>query len=253
MDSNPSTGHLRPPANARKRQKTPENNCISMPKRAIRPFDAATLILLDRDATSPAVLMGRRYKKHRFLPGRYVFPGGRVDRADSYVSPESPLRQEVAERIARSCTPRRAQALALAAIRETFEETGLVLGRPFETRIKRVPEAWRDFLARGFSPALDGLDYICRAVTPPFQPIRFNTRFFLADAEAARGELRGNGELLDLRWVPIHEAKTLAIPGITRYVLNLVEEGIANPPRSEAARQVSLYRYRYGKHTLGYE
>ena len=223
-----------------------------MPKRAVRPRDAASLILLRR-GREPAVLMGQRHAGHRFLPGRYVFPGGRVDRADSYMRPARPLRLEVAELMARSCAPRRAQALALAAVRETFEESGLIVGRPLEAGRGRPPRAWQPFMAQGFRPALDGLDYICRAITPSFRSIRFDTRFFLADAEAARGELRGDGELLNVRWVPVHEAKALPSADITRFVLGLVEELLASPPPGGAARRVPRYRYVHGGHRIDYE
>ncbi len=223
-----------------------------MPERAARPKDAATLVLLRRDGGVPAVLMGQRHSRHRFMPDRYVFPGGRVDRGDGYVRPASALKAGVAERLARSCTPRRAQALALAAVRETFEETGLVLGRPLEGGPGRVPRAWCEFFASGRGPALDGLAYICRAITPPYRPMRFDTRFFLVDGATAEGELRGNGELLDLRWILIPEAKTLPIPGITGYVLAMVG-GAADPCALDGARPVPLYRHLYGKHTVGYE
>ncbi len=226
---------------------------VPMSKPAVRPKDAATLVLLRHDGAAPAVLMGQRHSGHRFMPDRYVFPGGRVDRADSYVRPARPLRDEVARRLGRSSTPRRAQALAAAAVRETFEETGLVLGHPLSAPPGGVPASWREFFAAGFAPALDGLDYICRAVTPPFRPLRFDTRFFLADGAPLEGALRGNGELVDLGWVPLEEAKALPIPTITFYVLKLVEDLIAKPPAADAERRVPLYHYLYGQHRLDYE
>jgi 8-oxo-dGTP pyrophosphatase MutT (NUDIX family) len=224
-----------------------------MKKPAIRPKDAATLVLLRHDGGAPLVLMGQRHSGHRFMPDRYVFPGGRVDRGDSYVRPARPLRREVARRLGRSATPRRAQALAAAAVRETFEETGLVLGCPLAAPSRRPPAGWRHFFDAGFAPALDGLDYICRAVTPPFRPLRFNTRFFLADGAPLEGHLRGNGELVDLGWVPLDKAKALPIPAITLYVLQLVEELIASAPAARGERRVPLYHYLYGKHRLDYE
>ena len=48
----------------------------------VRPKDAATLILVDRSGSAPKVLLGKRHARHKFMPGRYVFPGGRVDPGD---------------------------------------------------------------------------------------------------------------------------------------------------------------------------
>src|SRR3546814_3707989 len=88
------------------------------------------------------VLMSERIAAHVFVPENYVFPGGRVDRSDAFVQPATPLRPDVLERLSRSATPRRALALAMAAVRETFEETGLVVGRPVETpkTLRRTPK-----------------------------------------------------------------------------------------------------------------
>ena len=55
--------------------------------RAVRPRDAATLILVRNDGATPQVLMGQRHANHKFMPNKFVFPGGRVDPADSRVRP----------------------------------------------------------------------------------------------------------------------------------------------------------------------
>src|SRR3546814_221205 len=108
----------------------------------LRPRDAATLIIVRRGKNGGEVLMGERSAAHVFVPENYVFPGGRVDRSDAFVQPATPLRPDVLERLSRSATPRRALALAMAAVRETFEETGLVVGRPVETpkTLRRTPK-----------------------------------------------------------------------------------------------------------------
>lgn len=81
-------------------------------------------------------------------------------------------------KLALGCTEARARALALAAIRETFEEAGLLVGR----RVAFVPRTrargWAAFLAHGVVPALDALEYVARVITPPGNPRRFDTRFF---------------------------------------------------------------------------
>ena len=68
-----------------------------------RPRDAATLILIDRTATKPKVLVGRRHDNVVFMPGKYVFPGGRVDKADNRV----PVAAPITIRIFDQRTPRR--------------------------------------------------------------------------------------------------------------------------------------------------
>ncbi len=217
--------------------------------RAVRPRDAATLVLLRLVNGTPRVLMGQRHSGHKFMPGQFVFPGGRVDRADHYARPATPLSDRVAGLLQRSASPRRAQALALAAVRETFEETGLILGKPMP-RPRHVPPAWAEFYDTGFGPALDGLEYVTRAVTPPFRPMRFDARFFLAvDAELG-GELGGSGELLDLDWISISKAKQLPIPSIQERVLGSVEEFLAAPEVWRRRGAVPRYRMLHGRRVV---
>ncbi|PXA86610.1 NUDIX hydrolase, partial [Caulobacter sp. D4A] len=99
----------------------------------IRPRHAATVIVVRDDGPAPRVLMGRRNRGHAFMASKWVFPGGRVDRGDFDAPSASELSPEVAERLARhprhASPARLARALALAAVRETFEETGLLLAK----------------------------------------------------------------------------------------------------------------------------
>lgn len=205
-----------------------------------RPVDAATLILIRRRNTgsgsdspigSTDVLLGCRAGSHAFMPNRYVFPGGRVDPCDGRVPVATPLPDAVAERLARSCSPARARALAVAAIRETYEETGLIIGQPMQDAPpRRIPEGWHGFLDRGLAPALDGLDYIARAVTPPGRARRFNARFFLAEETIIRGgRIKGNGELGDIRWIGLDKAIDLPLPTITRRILLEVRLRLERP------------------------
>ena len=100
--------------------------------RALRPRDAATLILVERSERGAArVLMGKRHAGHRFMPGKFVFPGGRVEPEDRRMAAAGALDPHVEEKLnarVRRPSPGFARALALAAIRETFEETGLAIG-----------------------------------------------------------------------------------------------------------------------------
>jgi 8-oxo-dGTP pyrophosphatase MutT (NUDIX family) len=211
--------------------------------RSPRPRDAATLILLRHDRKEPEVLLGQRHAGHAFMPNRYVFPGGRVDRHDHLVRAGSPMRADVRTRLERAASPSRAHALAIAAVRETYEETGLMLATPAAKGAKapanRAP--WDEFAALGLAPALDGLDYLYRAVTPPKRPRRFNARFFLADAKDTVGELRGSGELLDLRWLGLRDAMALPIPQVTHLVLEMVAELVKRPP-ADGDRAVPRFR-----------
>src|SRR5258706_753511 len=91
-----------------------------------RPKDAATLILVDRTAATPKVLVGKRHDKVVFMPGKFVFPGGRVDKSDNRVPVAAPISRELETNLLKGSpriTPSRARALAIAAIREACEET----------------------------------------------------------------------------------------------------------------------------------
>ena len=198
--------------------------------RAVRPRDAATLIIVRRDGNEARVLMGQRSAGHKFMPNKYVFPGGRVDAGDSRIKPPHDLHPAVLQRLAQGCTEARARALALAAIRETYEETGLVLGEPETPTIKTRCHQWRQFLRFNINPRLDSLHYIARAITPPYRNRRSDARFFMAEADLIQGDVheqpRGCGELLRIHWVTVEDAQALELPHITRLVLSEAERRI---------------------------
>jgi 8-oxo-dGTP pyrophosphatase MutT (NUDIX family) len=133
--------------------------------------------------------------------------------------------------------------MAVAAVRETFEETGLVIGGPDPSPEAPPPAGWEKFFAAGFAPALDRIEYIARAVTPPIRPVRFNARFFMVEAGHVTGDLSGSGELGDIRWFPLEEAQKLELPNITRRVLRHIGELIANPPPRSAEVAVPCFQY----------
>jgi 8-oxo-dGTP pyrophosphatase MutT (NUDIX family) len=138
----------------------------------------------------------------------------------------------------------------MAAIRETFEETGLVVGARWAEAPRTASQAWRDFFATGFAPALDGLTYICRAITPPFRPQRFNARFFVADGEQVEGSIGGSGELLDLDWVPVDQALGFEVANITRIVLERLKELGDFTPADLRAHPVPFFRTVHGKRVV---
>ncbi len=216
--------------------------------RPLRPRDAATLIIVRENSE---VLLGVRSSSHVFMPHMYVFPGGRVDPGDARVPCPVPLRAEVEAKLARSVTPARARALAMTAVRETFEETGLIVGAPASQTVRTASKHWQPFYASGWVPALDKLDYVARAITPPNNLRRFDARFFLVDARYVSGELRGNGELEDLRWVDLKEANELALSPITELVLNLLGERLRGSDKDP--QHIPFYRELFGKELIEHE
>lgn len=203
----------------------------------LRPKDAATLIILSRERVRPLVLMGKRHAGSVFMPNKYVFPGGRVDPADCRVRPAADLDPAVAVklmvRMRGTPTESRARGLAMAAVRETFEEVGLIIGRPHDGRPRTRSPAWRAFLATGFAPDLGGLRYFARAITPPGRPRRFDTRFFVLDAShvvnADTPVKAPTQELLDPIWVPLDEASDLDLPSITKDILRRLKSTLERP------------------------
>jgi len=200
----------------------------------LRPRDAATLILVDRTGSVPKVLMGRRHAGHKFLPGKFVFPGGRVEAADRAMPTAAPLDNSDVARLMRRLqrpSPAKAAGFALAAIRETYEETGLMLGTRRTDDIVAPSEAWQAFAQQGILPNLGALHFIARAITPPGRPRRFDSRFFAADVSAvahrAEGVVGPDAELVELVWLPITEARRLDMPTITAVALEELQDRAA--------------------------
>jgi 8-oxo-dGTP pyrophosphatase MutT (NUDIX family) len=190
--------------------------------------DAATMIVVDRSGAEPRVLLGKRHSRHVFMPGKFVFPGGGVDPSDGTMPVAAPLHAEVVARlmrqVAQPSAEEAARALALAAVRETFEETGLMLGRKVAFDAQAEPGPWAPFVAMSVQPDLSGVHFIARAITPPGYPRRFDARFFAVDADAIarrqEGAVHADAELVELAWMPIREARQLRLPIITEMVLD---------------------------------
>jgi 8-oxo-dGTP pyrophosphatase MutT (NUDIX family) len=219
--------------------------------RALRPRDAATLIIVDQSSGEPRVLLGRRRPDMVFMPGRYVFPGGRVDREDRMISVDRDLSATDLNKlmVAMKGTPSltRARAIALAAVRETFEEAGLLIGTPLSEAVQRRLPGWQDFFGAGYAPALSQLTFFGRAITPPGRPRRYDTRFFCAPADAIVHRIAvADGELSDLEWHSITQARSLELPNITRVVLEDLGERIAAGGLTADDLPVPFYHRRNG-------
>jgi 8-oxo-dGTP pyrophosphatase MutT (NUDIX family) len=219
------------------------------PAYKLKPKDAATLLII---RGGEEVLMGVRSAKHAFMPNKYVFPGGRVDRADGLVPRPIDLQPDVAAKLERGApSPNRARALAMAAVRETFEEAGMILGAPHDTRIKTASPDWKPFYASGLVPALDKLEYIARAITPPGRPRRFDTRFLMVDADHLTGAIDGNGELLNLNWVKLKDAQSLDLPNITRLIIEIARRRIHDGEHRGENAMIPFVRTVKRRHIIG--
>lgn len=179
---------------------------------ALEIRDAACIVLVDRADALPRMLLGRRHRDQVFLPGKWVFPGGRVDPPD----------HDAPDANGHAGLPTWLAPFARAAVRELLEETGIALSGP--------------------SP-LAALSPLARAITPPDNVRRYDTWFFISDLNApAPSALAGDGELNDLAWFTLEEAKKLDLPHITRLVL----EDAAVRLEPDATRHAYAPFYRHG-------
>jgi 8-oxo-dGTP pyrophosphatase MutT (NUDIX family) len=199
-----------------------------------RPRDAATMIIIDRAAPSPQVLLGRRHHGHKFMPGKFVFPGGRVEPHDRRMASVTAIAPQVEARLMQDVqrpSAEKARGLVLAAIRETFEETGILLGTKSREPVRSPGGPWDAFVQHGVMPDLTPVHFIARAITPPARTKRFDTRFFAIDASRIAARLDGvvgpDTELTELVWHPIAAAARLDMPAITTAVIEELAARIA--------------------------
>ena len=218
------------------------------------PKDAATLIIMDGEGPSAKILMGRRHDGHKFMPGLFVFPGGRVDSHDGSVPAARELHPVVEDKIFSNLSAkpsrRRARALGLAAIRETYEEAGLLLGEKGGGFAAQHPD-WQAFSDLGVTPTLDPLRLVARAITPPGRTRRFDAWFFVTQAShiAHRLEQRPTDELQDLHWLTIESALQLELPVITVTVLKDLETRLLKDPTLKPTSSLPFYHLK-GKNFL---
>lgn len=217
---------------------------------SLKPKDAATLILVDRSGKTPRVLMGKRHHAHKFMPGKYVFPGGRIDAADRAMKPSDDLCEACVRRLGQHVvkwSEGRGRTLALTSIRETAEETGLLIGKTDPDGVTSKSEAWSPFVSKGIRPCLSSLTFVARAITPPKRPKRFDTRFFLADRESIGAEISGivtaDTELVSLDWLTFDDAHQVELPNITKVVLREISDRLKT---GEMTRPAPFYFYKPG-------
>lgn len=201
--------------------KTAIQGVTSEDRTAIR--NAATIIALrDRMSENPKVLMGQRGAKAAFMPNKFVFPGGAVDLGDATVPLAQPLPEVCRIRLEDKASAGLDHALAVAAIRELWEETGLILGHPGDWP-DDITADWQGFAATGHLPSARALQFVFRALTPPGRPRRFDARFFLVDADEIASDLddfsQACDELSHLQWIPLNEVRRFDLPFITEVVL----------------------------------
>lgn len=214
------------------------------PAQPVRAVDAGSLVIVDTARGEPRILFGRRRPDLKFAPGKYVFPGGRVDAADTRLARAEALAEIEVDKLLidmkRWPSRARARALALAAVRETFEETGLIIGKP--VRHGQGPGAWQAFFDQGYGPDLSQLVMMARAITPKSSPRRFDARFFLVPAEAISHRVdERDHEFGDLVWATFSEARALELHSMTRAIVDDAEDLLAIAPALRARRPVPYY------------
>jgi 8-oxo-dGTP pyrophosphatase MutT (NUDIX family) len=180
----------------------------------VRPRDAASLILLRGEGDDLELLAGRRPGHVKFMPGVWVFPGGVIEPEDS-----KPWRVEAGG----GHLPPRLARSARAALRETWEEVGVLVGGAAAAGTTASAHALAPieaaYAAEGVVAALDALIYVGRAITPTPVFRRFNTRFFLADGSAVFGEPVSTEELEDVGWHPIRRRPLVPFRDVTQFML----------------------------------
>jgi len=195
------------------------------------PRDAATLILM-RDATGPEtsieILLLRRHIRSAFMPGAYVFPGGRVEIADYTQGVERICHglgfQQAQNIITDASPPEKALGFFVAAVREAFEEAGILLAyregsglisfkeeekvrfAKYRRQIQRDPFSLARIIEReGLKLATSNLFYFAHWITPEISPLRFDARFFVAVAPSKQEALQDESETTAHIWITPQE------------------------------------------------
>jgi len=246
--------------------------------------DAASVMLL-RDASTGEgleVLMVRRHAMSDFAPDVYVFPGGMVEESDCEEGVadlcEGMGPHDAMSIIADTPSPARALGLFVAGIRETFEETGILLAYEATgefvscrgeraARFATLREAAREerisfaemVVGEGLKLATGSLRYFAHWITPEASPIRFDTRFFLAPAPPCQEALQDDLEITGHVWITPGEALAASesgeFPMLPPTVINLMaltsfisaEDALSSSTGKEVAAILPRLRFEDGK------
>lgn len=218
----------------------------------IIPKASASLVIIDIRNRQPYALMGRRHDNHAFLPGIFVFPGGGVERCDYVSEIEYPLIPEDINRLVHEkshFTIRHAHALSLCAIRETMEETGLMVAKASKNVNIFLKKAWSPFLLKDGIPAPCQLRYFARAITPTGFIRRYDTRFFLTSRSSITNinAMTPSKELDDLLWINLLDPPEIALIDITRCILRDAIQCVKLDQSLKQPMPVTSYYNRHGK------
>ena len=218
---------------------------VSVKPAPVTPAPAATLVLLrDHPAGGVEVLLIQRHRASKFAAGDHVFPGGKVESADV---PDdvgrwcpTPAVQDAARVLGLPHAPRTALGYWIGAIREAFEEVGVLLAVDEAGRAPRVEPArfaayrracqadhrafWDLLRAERLTLAAERLTYFAHWITPEENPIRFDTRFFAAPMPERQDPVADDHEIVGVRWLSPREA----FEAQTRGEISLRRPTIAN-------------------------
>lgn len=221
--------------------------------RAVRPKLASTIVLYRGSKDNPKILMGQRAKAHDFMPSVYVFPGGRLDRADSFAPHSGQMMPRTRRLLARYYSPARSRAIILAAIRETFEETGLCLTQSAQGPIKNINHpTWDSLRQKQLLADMSNIEVFGRAVTPPYRPKRFDTWFLLrhVNETTLSGQMSDSRELLNLDWYDWEQIKALKTARATDMMLQVLKDYLKH---TQPPNKVFYSRWQRNKFALTYE
>ncbi len=189
----------------------------------IRPVDAASLVIYKKKEGQIKVLMGRRGNSAKFQPGYYVFPGGVKERTDYTTNFINHLDKKSIKDMGVSNSISKAHALAMTSIREAYEEAGLVFGIQLSVNQKKSNKNWRFFQENNIYPDLGTLEYLGRAITPSYLPIRYHARFFSINLENLFCTGKIDGELEDIKWIDLNKPLKIKMMGVQEMILKVLK------------------------------
>jgi 8-oxo-dGTP pyrophosphatase MutT (NUDIX family) len=213
-----------------------------MANNPVTPRDVASLVIVRHRVSGPEMLLGKRRSTQVFAPGNFVFPGGSLDAADHALEHAEQLAEHHRAPLWAEQPGHRPEAFALAALRETFEESGLIFGHAHAGAPPQGPGGWPAYFATGFAPSLAPLSFIARAITPPGRTRRFDARFFLVSADdVAHDTGSTDGEFEELIWLPFAQADARNLHSMTRIVVAEAAAFLDLSPDARLAHPVPFF------------